>query len=46
MLPLLVQQILQETIVKNLDTGDVFPLSVAEKMIPQGISPVDIHLAR
>lgn len=25
---------------KNLDTGDMFPLSVAEKMIPQG-SPVD-----
>lgn len=37
----LFQQILEETIVKNLDTGDMFPLSAAETMIPQGKSPVD-----
>ena len=39
----LVQQILEETIVKNLDTGDMFPLSAAATMIPQGKSPVDSY---
>lgn len=39
------QQILQMTIVKNLDTGDSFPLSVVDEKIPLG-SPLNLHLYR
>ena len=41
----LLQQILQMTIVKNLDTGDSFPLSVVDEKIPLG-NPLNQHLYR
>ena len=39
------QQILQMTIVKNLDTGDSFPLSVVDEKIPLR-NPLNQHLYR
>ena len=42
------QAILEATMVTNLDTGEVIPLSAAEERIPQGHawSPLSEHLLR
>lgn len=42
------QAILESTMVTNLDTGEVIPLSAAEERIPQGHgwSPLSEHLIR
>ena len=42
------QAILESTMVTNLDTGEVIPLSAAEERIPQGHvwSPLSEHLRR
>ena len=44
----LLQAILASTMVTNLDTGEVIPLSAAEERIPQGHgwSPLSEHLLR
>lgn len=41
-------QILESTMIKNLDTGEVMPLSVADERIPRGlgVSPLAEHLMR
>ena len=43
---LLLQQILDLTMVKNLDTGEVVSLKVAQEQITQGINPLTLHLMR
>jgi hypothetical protein len=42
------QAILESTMIKNLDTGEVMPLSAAEERIPRGHgwSPLSEHLLR
>ena len=37
------QHMLEQFMVKNLDTGEQFPLSAAEERIPRGINPIYSH---
>ncbi|XP_065182884.1 WD repeat-containing protein 44-like [Sycon ciliatum] len=39
-------EILEGTLVKNLDTGESIPLSEAEKCIPNGVNPLALHIMR
>ena len=41
---LVIQQILDLTMVKNLDTGEVVSLKVAEEQITKGINPLTLQL--
>lgn len=40
------QEILEQVIVKNLDTGESIPLSLAEDRLPKGTNPLALHIMR
>lgn len=39
-------EILEQVPVKNLDTGENFPLSAADEKLPQCINPLSLHIMR
>lgn len=43
---LYVQEILEMVTVRNLDTGEMMPLSVAEDRLPQCVNPLSLHIMR
>ncbi|XP_025080244.1 WD repeat-containing protein 44-like [Pomacea canaliculata] len=44
--PLTDQEILEMVTVRNLDTGEMMPLSVAEDRLPQCVNPLSLHIMR
>ncbi|KAI1234837.1 hypothetical protein IHE44_0003220 [Lamprotornis superbus] len=40
------QEILASVMIKNLDTGEEIPLSLAEEKLPTGINPLTLHIMR
>ncbi|XP_031562157.1 WD repeat-containing protein 44-like, partial [Actinia tenebrosa] len=44
--PLSDAEILEQVIVKNLDTGERIPLSLAEDRLPKGTNPLALHIMR
>ncbi|KQK76039.1 WD repeat-containing protein 44 [Amazona aestiva] len=40
------QEILASVMIKNLDTGEEIPLSLAEEKLPAGINPLTLHIMR
>ena len=40
------QEILDQVIVVNLDTGESLPLSAAEEKLPRCINPLSLHIMR
>ncbi|KAK3724341.1 hypothetical protein QZH41_010850 [Actinostola sp. cb2023] len=44
--PLSDAEILEQVIVKNLDTGESIPLSLAEDRLPKGTNPLALHIMR
>ncbi|KAJ8348192.1 hypothetical protein SKAU_G00267810 [Synaphobranchus kaupii] len=40
------EEILASVIIKNLDTGEEIPLSLAEEKLPNGINPLTLHIMR
>ncbi|KAG5843470.1 WD repeat-containing protein 44-like [Anguilla anguilla] len=40
------EEILSSVIIKNLDTGEEIPLSLAEEKLPNGINPLTLHIMR
>ncbi|XP_004614522.2 WD repeat-containing protein 44 isoform X2 [Sorex araneus] len=40
------EEILASVMIKNLDTGEEIPLSLAEKNLPSGINPLTLHIMR
>ena len=42
----LLQEILASVMIKNLDTGEEIPLSLAEEKLPTGINPLTLHIMR
>jgi hypothetical protein len=41
-----IQEILASVMIKNLDTGEEIPLSLAEEKLPTGINPLTLHIMR
>ncbi|KAM9249284.1 LOW QUALITY PROTEIN: WD repeat-containing protein 44-like [Dugong dugon] len=41
-----VEEILASVMIKNLDTGEEIPLSLAEEKLPTGINPLALHIMR
>ncbi|EDO34060.1 predicted protein, partial [Nematostella vectensis] len=39
-------EILEQVLVKNLDTGESIPLSLAEERLPKGTNPLALHIMR
>ena len=42
----LVKEILEQVMVKNLDTGEAVPLSVAEEKLPKCTNPLALQIMR
>ncbi|XP_029462557.1 WD repeat-containing protein 44 [Rhinatrema bivittatum] len=40
------EEILASVMIKNLDTGEEIPLSLAEEKLPTGINPLTLHIMR
>lgn len=40
------QEILEQVIIKNLDTGEAIPLSLAAERLPQCTNPLALHILR
>uniref|UniRef100_A0A8B9GFJ1 WD repeat-containing protein 44 n=1 Tax=Amazona collaria TaxID=241587 RepID=A0A8B9GFJ1_9PSIT len=40
------EEILASVMIKNLDTGEEIPLSLAEEKLPAGINPLTLHIMR
>ncbi|XP_013402472.1 WD repeat-containing protein 44 isoform X3 [Lingula anatina] len=40
------KEILDSIIIRNLDTGESLPLSLAEEQLPQGTNPLALHIMR
>ena len=40
------QEILEQVVITNLDTGEKIPLSLAEEKIPQATNPLALHIMR
>ncbi|KAI1903611.1 hypothetical protein AGOR_G00028990 [Albula goreensis] len=40
------EEILASVMIKNLDTGEEIPLSLAEEKLPNGINPLTLHIMR
>ncbi|CAM4720710.1 WD repeat-containing protein 44 isoform X2 [Lepidochelys kempii] len=40
------EEILASVMIKNLDTGEEIPLSLAEEKLPPGINPLTLHIMR
>jgi hypothetical protein len=40
------QEILEQVTVRNLDTGELMPLSQAEEKIPSPLNPLTLHMLR
>ena len=43
---ILSQEILEQVTVRNLDTGEQIPLSIAEDKLPQCLNPLSLHIMR
>ena len=44
--PLTDIEILEQVMVRNLDTGEQIPLSIAEDKLPQCLNPLSLHIMR
>lgn len=44
--PLTDAEILEQVMVRNLDTGEQIPLSIAEDKLPQCLNPLSLHIMR
>ena len=42
----MLQEILEQVIVKNLDTGETVPLSLAEDKLPKCVNPMALQIMR
>jgi len=40
------EEILEQVVIKNLDTGETIPLSKAEEKLPECTNPLDLHIFR